>query len=117
MAHPSTAASAPPSPALPRRERYKWAHSLCDPRSAGSAAQMLIAAGIGAAVGIIVRTNFGGNSVDWLALPGKAFVKLMKCFDLPLIALNICVGVQVSRGVVATERKFRAMLHGGNASI
>ena len=68
---------------------------------AGSAAQMLIAVAIGSAVGLGVRAVYGGSpsglkyAVDWVGLPGKAFVNLMKCFDLPLIALNIIVGVQV----------------------
>ena len=61
---------------------------------------MLIAMSVGVAIGLAVRASYGYDAdklyyaVEWVALPGKSFVDLMKCFDLPLISLNIIVGVQ-----------------------
>jgi hypothetical protein len=89
-------------PALRARPRKrKWVGSMCGLFSPGSALQMLIGATLGVAVGLSVRAAYADAArytqtyvATWVAFPGMAFIHLMKCFDLPLIALNICVGVQ-----------------------
>lgn len=88
-------------PARPRKR--KWIGSVCDLYAPGSALQMLIGAAVGIAVGWGVKAAYGfdnsrtAGAVFWVGFLGECFLRLVKCFDLPLIALNICVGVQVRR--------------------
>ena len=93
-----------------RRKKYKWLNTLGSFFSAGSAVQMLAAAALGVAIGQIIlayteRDFLAGGGlrdwyVEWVSFPGVAFIRLMKCFDLPLIAANIVVGIQ---GIVKLE--------------
>lgn len=82
------------------RRRRQWRTAMCAPFAAGSVPQMLLAAAVGAGIGMATRAAVPDPRArepvtGWVTLPGEAFIRLMKCFDLPLLALNICVGVQV----------------------
>jgi solute carrier family 1 (glutamate transporter), member 7 len=67
---------------------------------------MLITAVIGIVAGIVLRGYLPKDYtqkkafLDWVAFPGTAFLRVMKCLDLPLIVSNIIVGIQ---GIVKLE--------------
>lgn len=88
-----------------RKKKYKWIQTLGSIFSKGSAAQMLLATAVGIVVGQLLRWGTNDDEwretlVEWVAFPGTAFIRLMKCFDIPLLATNIAVGVQ---GIVKLE--------------
>lgn len=61
------------------------------------AATMTFSGMLGAAIGVVLFANIGshdarGSLAKWVALPGTAFLRVIKAIDLPLISTNIIVG-------------------------
>jgi L-cystine uptake protein TcyP (sodium:dicarboxylate symporter family) len=68
---------------------------------------MLLGTIVGVAVGLVI--HFGLITSDpvgihtaatWAAFPGDLWLRVLKCIDLPLIAANVMVGVQVGFNIL-----------------